>query len=57
MNKGLGHGRLHGCIAAAALKGICFLTKYELSGFKSIHHTLKNALKQWQTPKSVNRHM
>ena len=22
--------RLHGCIAAAALKGICYLTKYEL---------------------------
>ena len=31
MNKGQENRRLHGCIAAAALKGICYLTKYELS--------------------------
>ena len=37
MNKGQGHGWLHECIAAAALKGICYLTKYELSGLKGIH--------------------
>ena len=30
MNKGQGHRRLHGCIVAAALEGICYLTKYEL---------------------------
>ena len=36
MNKGQEHRRLHGCIAAAALKGISYLTKYELSGLKGI---------------------
>ena len=31
MNKGQRHSRLYGCSAAAALKGICYLTKYKLS--------------------------
>ena len=34
MSKGQEHGKLHGCIVAAALKGICYLTKYKLIGLK-----------------------
>ena len=45
MNKGQGHGRLHGLIAAAALSGLCYLTKYEFSGLKGIHQTYVFALK------------
>ena len=37
MTTGQGHRRLHGCIPAAALKVICYLTKYEFSGLKGIH--------------------
>ena len=55
MHKGEGHWKLHGCIAAAALKGICYLTKYELSGLKGVHkNETFRVKKQWQTPKSVN---
>ena len=36
MNKGQGHGRMHGCITVAALVGICYQTNYELSGLKGI---------------------
>ena len=46
MIKGLGHGRQHGCIAAAALKGVYYLTKYEPSGLKGIHQNYKICLKQ-----------
>ena len=45
MNKGQGHRRLHGCIASTALKGICYLTKQELSGLNNIIKTKYFALK------------
>ena len=44
MNEGQGHGRLHGCAAAAALNGICYLTKYELSGLHGKHFALKTVV-------------
>ena len=48
MNKGQGHGRLHGCTAVAALKGICYLTKYDLSGlYQNLKFCLKNSGKHW----------
>ena len=37
MTKGQRHEKLHGCIAAAALKGICYLIKYKLPSLKGIH--------------------
>ena len=46
MNKGQGHERLHRYIAAAALKDICYLTNYKLSGLKGIHQNLKFCLKK-----------
>ena len=46
MTKSQELGGLHGCLAAAALKGVCYLTKYNLSGLKGIHQNLKkNSLK------------
>ena len=41
MTKDQGHRWLHGCIAAAIIKGIWYLTKYKLSGFKGIIKTKK----------------
>ena len=40
----------HGCTAGAALKGTCYLTKYELSRLKGIIKTNHFALKK--VPKS-----
>ena len=36
-HEGQGYWRLHGCTAAAGLKGTCYLIKFELSSIKGIH--------------------
>lgn len=42
MNKGQGHGKLHGCIASAARQGICYQTTHELSGLSGLSIKFKS---------------
>ena len=53
MYKGPGHRRLHGYFADAGLKGVCYLTMYELSCHKGISKTKDFAF--LKTARSVNR--